>query len=294
MAATPRWRRLLREPLLHFLGLGAGIFALFAAVAGDDPSARRVVVEPGMVASLAATFQATWQRPPTPGELEGLVADHVREEILYREAAALGLDRDDVIVRRRMRQKMELLAESFGEEVVPVEAELEAWLREHPERYRSEARVSFRQVYLSPERGAALEADAERLLAALRADGASLDPAALGDRIGLPPALRDAPLSDVARHFGDGFAARLEAASPGEWTGPVESGYGAHLVRIESRVEGRLPELAEVREAVRRDWQSARTRDARERFYEALREGYDVRIEWPADTRGALAAGEPR
>ena len=184
MAESP-WRRVLREPLLHFAVLGLGLFALFSAVGGEDPGSRRIVVANGTLENLAATFALTWQRPPTQSELEGLVADHVREEILYREAVALGLDADDVIVRRRMRQKMELLAESFGESAEPDEADLEAWLREHPDRYRSETRLGLRQVYLSRDaRGADVESDAARLLETLRADSTD-DPSALGDPISL-------------------------------------------------------------------------------------------------------------
>jgi len=287
----PRWRRALREPLLHFLALGAGLFALFALVGGEEPGSRRIVVGSGTLENLAATFARTWQRPPTRAELEGLVADHVREEILYREAVALGLDADDVIVRRRMRQKMELLAESFGEAAEPGEADLEAWLREHADRYRSEPRLGFRQVYLSRDRrGADVESDAARLLEALRSGGAAGDPEALGDPITLPGDLRDAPLSEVARQFGESFAAGIAELPPGEWTGPVESGYGVHLVRVEDRVEGRQPALGEVREAVLRDWQSARVEDARESYYRSLREGYSVVIEDPAVEKSVPAA----
>jgi hypothetical protein len=276
--AEGAWRRALREPLLHFAVLGAGLFALFALVGGDDPASRRVVVGRGSLESLSATFERTWQRPPTRAELEGLVADHVRETILAREAKALGLDEDDVIVRRRLRQKMELLAASFAESGEPSEAELEAWLREHADRWRVEPRVSFQHVYLSRERrGAATQADAARLLGELAAGRA--DPATAGDPLLLPAALVDAPLSDVARQFGGDFAARVGALELGAWNGPVESGYGVHLVRVDAREDGRLPALAEVRDAVLRDWQAAQAEAAREAHYRALRERYTVVIE---------------
>ncbi len=272
------WRRALGEPLLHFALLGAGLFALFALAGGDDPASRRVVVSRGALANLAATFERTWQRPPTRAELEGLVADHVRETILAREARALGLDDDDVIVRRRLRQKMELLAASFAESAEPSEADLAAWLREHADRWRVEPRVWFRHVYLSRERrGAAADADAARLLGELAAGRA--DPAAAGDPLLLPAELRDAPLADVARRLGDDFAARVGELAPGEWTGPIGSAYGVHLVRVDARTEGRAPELAEVRDAVLRDWQAAQAEAARESHYRALRERYSVVIE---------------
>jgi hypothetical protein len=281
----------LREPLLHFFVLGAGIFALYGFAGGTDPGSRRIVVDRGTQESLAATFARTWQRPPTREELDGLLAEHVREEILSREARALGLDEGDVVVRRRLRQKLELLAAGFGEAAEPDEAELLAWLRAHPERWRVEPRLSFRHVYLSRERrGAAADADAARLLAQL---AAGADPAGLGDPLLLPPELHDAPLPDVARQFGDAFAARVAELPPGAWLGPVESGYGPHLVRIDARSEGRLPELAEVRDSVLRDWQAAQAEAAREAHYRALRASYSVVIEGldAAAAPGAAAAG---
>ena len=182
-----------------------------------------------------------------------------------------------MIVKRRLRQKMELLAGSSAEQVEPSEAELEAWLREHEDRYRQEPRVSFRHVYLSRERrGDATAGDAARLLAELRA---GVDPDALGDPFLLPAELKDAPLSDVAHQLGEDFAARVGELGPGSWAGPVESAYGVHLVRLESRTPARLPPLAEVREAVVRDWRSARTDAAQEAFYQALRERYEIVIE---------------
>jgi hypothetical protein len=287
----PWWRRALREPLLHFFVLGAGLFVLYAFAGGTDPASRRIAVDRGTLENLSATFQRTWQRPPTRAELEGLVADHVREEILAREAEALGLDDGDVIVRRRLRQKMELLAASFGEAAEPSEADLESWLREHAERHRVEPRLSFRHVFLSRERrGEAADADALRLLGELRAGA---DPAALGDPLLLPSELRDAPLSDVARQFGDGFAARVDALAPGAWSGPVESSYGAHLVRVDARSEGRLPALGEVRDAVLRDWRSAQAEAAREAHYRALREGYTVVIEGLDGPPNPATASEP-
>jgi hypothetical protein len=292
---APRWRSVLREPLLHFVVLGTLLFALYGAVAGPSPESHRIVVEPGRAETLAATFQATWQRPPTPEELRGLIDSYVREEILYREAVALGLDRDDVIVRRRMAQKMELLASSFASGDPPGDDALEAWLRDHPERYRTEPRLWFQQVYLSPDRrGPALEADATHLLEKLRA-GAPPDGAeSAGDPISLPPELRDASLSDVARLFGEGFAARLAELPIGAWQGPVDSGYGIHLVRIEKRAAGRLPGLPEVRDAVLRDWRSDQEKQLQERFYQSLRQQYQVVIEAPIPAPDLAATQAPR
>jgi hypothetical protein len=276
--------RLAREPLLHFLVLGAGLFVLFAVVGGEDPGSRRIVVGSGTVENLAALFERTWLRPPTERELDGLIADHVREEIFTREATALGLDRDDVIVRRRLRQKMELLSAGFGASAEPSDAELEEHLRIHADRYRREPRLSFRQVYVSRERrGAEAERAAAGLLEPLRAGH---DPSEIGDPFPLPLDNRELSLSEVSRQYGEAFAAKLAEIEPGAWTGPVESGYGPHLVFVELRSEGFLPPLAEIRERVLADWQAAQGETATEAYYDSLRERYEVVIERPADAAG--------
>lgn len=283
--------RLAREPLLHFAVLGALLFALFALV-GREPggSPQRIVVTRETQAHLAARFERSWQRPPTPAELEGLVAEHVREEILVREARALGFDRDDVVVRRRLRQKLELLAEAAGRSAEPGEEELAAFFAERREHHRIEPRFSFRQLGLSRDRrGAALARDAEQLLARLQAEEAA-EPDARGDPLPLPAALEEASASEVERLFGAPFAARLAELPLGAWSGPVESPFGLHLVRIEARSPGRDPALAEVREAVLRDWRAAQAEAAVEALYQELRAGYEVVVEPPPRAPGAAHA----
>lgn len=275
-----RW---LREPLLHFALLGAALFWL-ADTLGEgrgDGSLETISLTAGDVEQLAAGFERTWQRPPTVQELEGLLEDRVREEVLYREALALGLDRDDTIVRRRMRQKMEFLSEDLaaGE---PSEAELESWLAANREAFRQEPRASFRQVYLSRDRrGDALRDDALRLLSALRAADGGPDAAAQGDPLPLPADGDELSASEVSRLFGGAFSARLFELEPGRWEGPVESAYGLHLVFVRDRVAARDPELAEVRDAVAREWLADRRRRAREDFYRELRARYEVEIATP-------------
>jgi hypothetical protein len=245
-------------------------------VAGDTDERRdRIVVTQAQVASLAATFQRTWMRAPTAEELRGLVDDHVTEEILYRRALALGLDRDDVIVRRRMRQKMELLsAELTAAE--PSEQELAAFLREHPERFAVPARWSFRQIFFSPERGG--EARAAALLRKLREGSAPADPAPLGEATMLPASIAGATERDVADRFGAPFAEWVAAAPPGEWGGPVASVFGLHLVRVERRDPPRTPALDEVRDAVAREWTAERSAEQQQRFYRSLRAGYEIEL----------------
>jgi hypothetical protein len=279
----------LREPLLHFFALGAAVFAL-AALVQERPDAEvgRIVVTQGQIEHLATAFARTWQRPPTASELDRLIDEHVREEISYREATALGLDRDDTIVRRRMRQKLEFITEDVAV-LAPSEAELETHLRLHADAFRAEPRLSFRHVYVSPElRGDQAERDARALLA--RLGGASSDDAVHGDPLMVPDALELAPQSEITRHFGEAFAARVVDVEPGRWAGPIESGYGWHLVFVRERVPGRMPELAEIRAAVEREWLAARRKEVVEAAYRTMRERYTVVIERPSGDGEAVAA----
>jgi hypothetical protein len=269
-------RRWLRDPLSHFLLAGAGLFLLYALVS-DGGGARedRIVVSEARVTSLAETFQRTWMRPPTREELRGLVDDYVMEEILYREALALGLDRDDLVVRRRMRQKMEFLSEVAVPE--PGEADLAAHLEAHPERFALPPRTSFTQVFVDPERSdGAPEARAEALLAELRRDADGPAEAPPGDPTLLPRSFERATPNEVRNQFGQEFARALDSLSEGAWQGPVASAFGLHLVRISAREPGRVPRLEEVREVVAREWTARRRDEERARFQERVREGYEI------------------
>jgi len=274
--------RLLREPLLHFLVIGAAIFALSTALTGSGaPEPATIVVTEGRVAQLVEAYRRTWQRLPTVEELRSLVEDFVREEVYYREAVLLGLDRDDTIVRRRMRQKMEFLATLQAEGAAPPsESELADFLAEHPGLFREPAEIAFRQVFVSSEaRGEEAEAVALALLQELRT---RTDPAAafeLGDRSLLPVEMDLSPLDLIERSFGGAFATTLAALPVGSWEGPVASAYGLHLVLLLERKEGRLPPLAEVQEAVTYEWRSALERRILDEQYQALASKYRVVLE---------------
>ena len=237
----------------------------------------RIHVDAARTVQLAQGFERVWQRPPTQPELDGLVEEFVREEIYYREALAMGLDRDDTIVRRRMRQKLEFLSDDLAPVTEPDDAALERHLAAHADAYRIEPRVALRQVFVSRDRrGDAAMAEAQALLARLAADPAA---ASSGDPSMLPTSLTLSPLGEVRRVFGDAFAAAVAELEPGRWAGPIDSGFGLHLVFVETREAGRLPALAEVREAVRADWESAQRAEANEAFYRRLRERYQVTVD---------------
>jgi parvulin-like peptidyl-prolyl isomerase len=284
-------RSILREPLVHFLALGALLFLFFEWRGGSGPGSSRISITPGLVEHLASGFARTWQRPPTDAELKGLIDDHVKEEIATREAIAMGLDKDDTIIRRRLRQKLEFLVEDAVEQVPPTDAELQAWLEKHPDVFRAESRLALRQVYVSTERrGASARAEAERLLARLRAAGPKAKADELGDPSMLPRELPAGPLSEVARSFGADFAGRIDATPPGQWAGPVESPYGLHLVLVSERVDAARPVLADVRPLVERELVAERRRSQLQALYERLLRNYTVSIEMPKSPEKAQAA----
>lgn len=276
-------RKLLGEPLVHFLALGAGLFLFFAWRGGSaGGSSSRIVLTAGQIQHLSAGFAKVWQRPPTEAELKGMIDDWVREEIAVREAMTAGLDRDDTIIRRRLRQKLEFLVEDFTTAAPPTEQELQAWLGKHADAFRIEPQVAFRQVYVSRNRrGARAEADAHALLAQLRAAGPEARIDGLGDPTLLPQEIELSPRSEVARIFGSDFGRGIEAIAPGAWTGPVESPFGLHLVFVRTRVEGSLPDLAAVRPAVEREFLADRRKRQLATMYERFLEKYKVVIEKP-------------
>ena len=231
--------KLLREPLVHFLALGAALFALSAVLGERGTTQDRIVVTSGQIEHLAATFARTWQRPPTPPELQALIDAWVREEIYAREARALGLDLDDTVIRRRLWQKMEFLVEDAAA-TPPSEAELQAYLTAHPDAFRTEPRLSFRQVFVSPDRrGDGAASDAVTLLERLRAAGPGADIA--GDRLGVPDELQRVPRSEITRLFGDVFAARLESVEPGAWVARSSQATGSISSSCASASTGGCP-----------------------------------------------------
>jgi hypothetical protein len=268
------FRRIVREPLLHFLLLGLALFAWFGRVAPDDDGGRRIVVSQAQVDLLATQFAATWNRPATPQELRGLVDSYIRDEILYREGKALGLDRDDAVIKRRVRQKLDVMFEESLAQNPPTDADLEAYLRAHPDAFRRPPIVAFQQLYFGAEAGS--EA---RAAAALTALAGGADPGGLGQGTLLPGHLDDTPLDLVARDFGEQFAGQLSQLPVGEWAGPVNSGFGVHLVRVQALRPAQLPSLPEVREVVAREWENDRRQRAHEEAFTRLRAEYAVDIQ---------------
>ena len=274
--------------MLHFLVLGAALFGLFSVIDKKDVEApTKVVISTSRVATLADGFARTWRRPPTEQELQGLVDDYIRDEIFYREGRAAGLDRDDFVIRRRVRQKMEFLAEDMAA-AEPSDEELAAYLASNPDRFRTEDRLTFHHVFLSAtRRGSALDGDAKQIAETLVRASAPADTATIGDPFLLGAEFREMSQSDVARTFGEGFAKQLSAAEPGRWQGPIASSFGVHLVFVDERTRGNLPPLDTVREAVQREWLNARRIEAEQKLYRTLRDRYQIVVEPPPKAAAA-------
>jgi len=267
--------RLLREPLFHFIAIGGLIFLLFAAVddTGEAP-ADVIVIVPERIDQLAASFSAVWKRMPTDDELNFLIEEEIRAEVYYREALALGLDRNDAIVRRRMRQKMEFLLDTGAYLQEPAAGELEAYFAANEDFYRTGLRLALEQVYL----GEAPVAEAISLsLGALRSDPPA-DPATVGERTLLPARLGLSPPTAVDGVFGKGFFDLAADLPPGEWAGPVVSAYGVHLVRILDTLPARTPPMEEIRDAVLKNWREAKAQEIREQDYAERRKHFVVEI----------------
>ena len=288
MKSLKRW---LKEPLVHFALLGALIFAANTwceSRRAKTESTARIEVTAAIVERLRAGYERQFGRSPEAEELRGLVTAHIREEVLCREALALGLDRDDTIVRRRLAQKMEFLTDDVVGAPEPSDVALEKFFAENAARYARAGQVSFRQVYFSKEkRGASLDAAARDALAAL-ARGASDE--TLGDTFLHGFEFAEREHDEVRALFGPDFAKQLVAQRPGEWRGPLTSSYGLHLVRIEERSEPSAAKFGDVRAMVRRDFNDDRRRAANRAVFERLRERYQVTVD---ETAIAEAAAPP-
>lgn len=285
-------RRVAAEPLAQFLVIGALLFAGYSILRGSeatDQAPETITVTEGRLVQLAEVFARTWQRPPTADELRNMVDGFVREEIYYREGLKLGLDLDDTVLRRRIQQKMEFLMEPSAAELTPGEGDLAAYLATHRETYRLPAQIALTQVYFDPGRSSA-EADARAALVRLEdgeVSGDSLSPETLGDPTMLPASMPLTPMPRIAGTIGPEFAAAIEAAPVGAWTGPVRSPYGWHLVRVDAREPGRDPSLDEVAALVRRDWEDERRRELATARFEALRSRYSVVVAPLPDAKAA-------
>jgi hypothetical protein len=289
-------KKLVREPLLHFVLLGAGLFLASSLMNKGNVSDNRTInVGRNQVEQLVDTFTQANQRPPTDQEKQGLIRDYIRGEVYYREALAMGLDRDDSVIRPRLRTKLQFMVENIAAQVEPTDDQLRTYLTEHADKFRVDERFTFSQVYLDPDlHGETLARDARELLTTLGEEHGAHDAPALGDQLLIEPRSDDVSYTDIVKDFGDKFAAALQMLLIGKWQGPIESGFGEHLVFLSKRTEGRIPELDEVREVVRREWANDYRVETDEKFYESALKRYTVIFERLDSAAGIAAAQENR
>lgn len=276
--------KLLKDPLFHFLLIGAAIFLIFNVFNKSEDLENTIVISAADIAALQANFSRTWQRQPTEKELSGIIEESIRDEVAYREALAMGLDRDDPYVRRRMRMKTELLMEDIISLTPPTDEELNTFLVENRDQFKQQPEIAFSQIFFNAEkRGASLESELNAIKQQLQSSQTDLSQD-LGDVIMLPQNYPLAALNIVKRQFGEAFAEQIITLDPGIWSGPVVSTYGVHLVLVRDRVDGYDPELAEIRPVVEREFMANRRKHIKEEAYKKLQEQYEIVVETQLDT----------
>jgi parvulin-like peptidyl-prolyl isomerase len=280
-------KRLLREPLVHFLLIGAvlfGIYGLMPSSRTASASSKEIRLTRDELAQLALLFQSQWRREPTPEEFGRLVENRVQSEVLYREALAMGLDKDDEIVKRRMGQKMQFLAEDVAAAREPTSAELKAWYEKNTASFAHPPRVSFRHLYFSPDRrGARARVDAAQALAKLSGQPVDAKIAgALADRFMFQEYYRDRAPEFLGKEFGPQFALAVAKLPPGAWQGPVESGFGWHLVFVDTVIPGRVPAFEEIEPDVKAAWLAEQKTLAWQKAYQEMRAKYTVLLPAPS------------
>ena len=285
----PFTRRLLSEPLLHFLIIGIALFGVYAFMHRGRPgveSSRQIALALDDLRQMDAYFQSQWHRQPTAEEFRALVEDKVREEVLYREGLAMGLDKDDTIVKRRMAQKVQFLTEDVAAAHEPTTAQLEEWFHRNSEKFALPGRFSFRHLYFSADRrGQTARDDAQNLLARLAGQQENVKlQTSLGDRFMFQDYYTDRTSQEMAKEFGPTFALAVEKLKPGSWQGPVESGYGWHLVFVDSVVPGRIPAFEEIESEVKTAWLGYQKQKAWSEAYTQMRGKYTVLLPAPPDS----------
>lgn len=282
--------KLLKEPLLHFLVLGAALFGAYTWLnrpfgfpqdkgTGETSTVRQVRIGESDVQWLKETWTRQWQREPTSEELRGLVTEFLKEELLAREAREMALDENDTIVRRRLAQKLEFLIQDTSRLTEPTDDDLRRFYETNPERFMDAAKVSFTHIFFNSDKRADAEADAKAVLAELSRTDAPVNAESMGDRLLIGAEFRDVDEQTVSCQFGRDFARAVFVLKPGVWQGPIKSGYGLHLVCLSELKPTKQREFAEVREQVLEYWQEQRQREESEKYFARLLKKYDVVID---------------
>ena len=270
-------KKIIQEPLLHFAILGGLLFWLFAYLnpSVEEQNDNQIKVTEYKIQQLFNFFQKKWQRPPTAVELKRLIDDYVVEEAYYREALAMQMDKNDTVIRRRLRQKMEFLLADASAAAKPTDAQLQTYLDAHPAAFIVPARYSLRQIYINPnqpegtERVAAIQQQLDEGLYVI------------GDSTMLPKRLQDTPTNQIDRVFGQGFTQSFAQMPLQRWQGPIRSGFGLHWVYLEQQTPARHPKLTEVRSEVLREYAYDKRQKLQQEVTTKLLEKYHIVVDWP-------------
>ena len=275
--------RFIREPLVHFLVIGAAIFVLYGFMGQQDveEQERTITITAGEIGWLTDTWEKRWNRPPTDKEREGIIKQYLREMILYREAVAMGLDKDDTVIRRRLAQKLEFLSNDLISPQPPTEDELRTYFEAHMARYQPPDLITMTHVFLDPDkRGDQTLKDAETIKAKLNAmEQPPQDARSLGDPFMLQSYYPERSEAELLKLFGSGFARSVFELAPQQWHGPVLSGYGTHLVYVHDHQVPEPSAFVDVEEQVRQDWESDKREELNAQFIESMIARYEVIIE---------------
>jgi peptidyl-prolyl cis-trans isomerase C len=294
----PLLKRWLREPLLHFLLIGIAVFSVYAYIhrgRGGVESSRQIVLSLDELRQMDMYFESQWHRKPTPEELQDIVEDKVREEVLFREALAMGLDKDDTIVKRRMAQKMQFLAEDVAAAHEPSPAELKTWFEKNSNKFALPSRISFRHLYFSPDkRGKNARENATKVLAKIAGQPEDSKLAiSLADPFMFQDYYGDRAPEALAKEFGPPFAVAVERLKPSSWQGPIESGYGWHLVFVDTVIPGRIPAFEELEPDVKTAWLGEQKQQAWQKAYQKMRAKYAVLLPAPSGEQAAQTPVPP-
>lgn len=275
-------KKWIKEPLVHFALLGVLIFGLFSLV-GEQDSENEILIDDSDIDHLVELWQLQWQRPPTEEELQGLITKYVDQEILYREALKMNLDHNDEIVKRRLAQKMEFLGNDLSSLVnPPTDENLKTYFDEHQEEYKTDYQYTLYQVVFTTDKHQDPIAKANQVLE----ESATTDISSIkskGDSFALNFSYSNASATSLKRSFGDAFVDQLPELTTGQWTGPIRSGFGAHLVYLKEKTEPQIPEFTKVRNEVLRDFEYAMEQQSKDAIKNELKKSYTIVIEADID-----------
>lgn len=273
-----KMKRIVREPVSLFFILGSLLFLFYSAASNYYiKKNNEITISSTQLALLKDSFEKTWNRAVNETELQALIENHIKDEVFYREAVLMGLDKSDLAIKRRLRQIMELVLDDYSS-VYPSESQLQKYLSEHPDKFRQDDRISFTHQYFSMDEK---QEGVNRL--SLLQKGASSDEKYINRLSLIPEQFENESLSEIVRSFGDFFSKQLFKLEKGTWQGPLESAYGWHLVLVSRRSEGIVPPLSEIWDQVEREWALEKKQEMKAQQFEKMRARYTISVEKGGD-----------